>query len=305
MTTAESQPRDDFRTGRRTALAGIVVSATLAVSNVVVGLLAHSTSLVATGVEFAGDVVASGIVLVGMIVAARPPDANHPYGHGRIEMLAGFVVGMIVLAGGVAICYGSLQRIGESHPPPGLAAVAALVFAIAARLVMSVVKFRIGRRIRSASLVADAWNDAVDILSATVALAAISLAMLDPVRFLAADHYGGFAVGIVVVVTGLRIARGTSLELVDTMPDEAAAADIRRVAAAVPGVEAIEKSYARKTGLQFHVDLHIQVDPRLTVTASHAIAGRVRAAVREALPWVADVLVHVEPAPPSAPPRGR
>ncbi len=305
MTTAESQPRDDFRTGRRTALAGIVVSATLAVSNVVVGLLAHSTSLVATGVEFAGDVVASGIVLVGMIVAARPPDANHPYGHGRIETLAGFVVGMIVLAGGVAICYGSLQRIGESHPPPGLAAVAALVFAIAARLVMSVVKFRIGRRIRSASLVADAWNDAVDILSATVALAAISLAMLDPVRFLAADHYGGFAVGIVVVVTGLRIARGTSLELVDTMPDEAAAADIRRVAAAVPGVEAIEKSYARKTGLQFHVDLHIQVDPRLTVTASHAIAGRVRAAVREALPWVADVLVHVEPAPPSAPPRGR
>jgi divalent metal cation (Fe/Co/Zn/Cd) transporter len=80
------------------------------------------------------------------------------------------------------------------------------------------------------------------------------------------------------------------------MPDAAMTDQIRDVALAVPGVSAVDKGFARKTGLRYHVDLHIQVDPSLTVAVSHAIAGRVRAHTREALPWVADVLVHVEPA---------
>ena len=290
-------PEERFRAGRRVAIAGIVVSAFLACTNILVGVLASSTSVLATGLEFAADVLASSIVLAAMIVGARPADANHPYGHGRAETLAGFIVGIIVLGGGVAISYQSLQAIGAVHRAPGMAAVVALLVAIALRAVMSTVKFRVGRRIQSASLVADAWNDTIDILSATAALTAVGLAIYDPARFQAADHYGGFAVGLIVVVTGLRIARDASLELVDTMPEPAMAEEIREVAASVPGVGRVEKVHARKTGLQYHVDLHIEVDPQLTVEASHAIAGHVRAALRSALPWVADVLVHVEPAP--------
>jgi cation diffusion facilitator family transporter len=290
---------DHFRTGRHVAMAGIATSVFLALTNIIVGVLARSTSVLATGIEFAADVLASSIVLAAMIVGARPADANHPYGHGRAETLAGFIVGVIVLAGGAMISYRSLQAIGEAHGPPGPAAVAALVVAIALRAAMSTVKFRVGRRIQSASLVADAWNDSVDILSATAALTAVGLTLYDPTRFLAADHYGGFAVGLIVIVTGIRIARDASLDLVDTMPEPGKAAEIHRVAAAVPGVGRVEKAYARKTGLQYHVDLHIEVDPLLTVEASHAIAGHVRAALRAELPWVADVLVHVEPARPA------
>src|SRR5690242_10174996 len=117
----------NVRTGKRVALAGVAASAILACMNVVVGVLAHSTSVLATGLEFAGDVVASTIVLAGMVVAARPPDQNHPYGHGRVEMLAGFVVGIIVMAGGAGISYHSLQAIGAIHPPPGRGAVEALI----------------------------------------------------------------------------------------------------------------------------------------------------------------------------------
>jgi cation diffusion facilitator family transporter len=289
-------PDDRFRAGRRVSVAGIAVSALLACSNILVGLWANSTSVLATGIEFAADVLASSIVLAGMIVGARPADANHPYGHGRAETLAGFVVGVIVLIGGVGISYRSLLAIGDVHRPPGGAAIAALLVAIGLRALMSTVKFRVGRRIQSASLVADAWNDAIDILSATAALTAVGLTIYDPERFQGADHYGGFAVGLIVVVTGIRIARDASLERVDTMPDPDMADEIHRVAAAVPGVVLVEKVYARKTGLQYHVDLHIEVDPQLTVEASHGIAGHVRAALREGLPWVADVLVHVEPA---------
>lgn len=285
----------DALLGRRIAVVGLVASSILAALNITVGLATESTSTLAAGMEFAGDVLASSVVVLGMIVAARPADINHPYGHGRVETLAAFSVGMILAAGGVAICWTSLRALGEQHPAPSMAAVAALGTAIAVRGVISVFKFRIGRRIRSASLVADAWNDAVDILSATAALIAVALAMYDT-RFLAADHYGGFAVGIIVVVTGLRVLREASLELMDTMPDDANMTAIREAAREVPGVLDVDKSYARKTGFRYHVDLHIEVDPELSVQAAHAIAGQVRSRLRERIGWVADVLVHVEPA---------
>jgi cation diffusion facilitator family transporter len=286
---------DSYHTARRVTRAGIAVSGVLACSNIGIGFLERSTSVVATGFEFAGDVLASSIVLIGMGVAARPADRNHPYGHGRFETLSAFVVGVILAVAGMTICYQSLQEVGARHPPPGASAAAALVGAIVLRGIMSSVKFRVGRRLRSSALVADAWNDAVDILAAFAALIAVALATYDPVRFLAADHYGGFAVGIVVVITGIRVVRDASLELVDTMPDSELTSEILETAKSVAGVEGIDKVFARKSGLQYHVDLHIEVDPTLTVAASHVVAGRVRATLKRRLPWVADVLVHVEP----------
>jgi cation diffusion facilitator family transporter len=274
----------------------------LATSNIVIGLLSNSTSVVATGFEFAGDVLASLVVLIGMGVAARPPDENHPYGHGRFETLSAFGVGVILALAGVMIGYQSLQAVGAKHAPPGLMAAAALVGAIVLRGIMSSVKFRVGRRIRSSALVADAWNDAVDILSALAALVAVALATYDPVRFLAADHYGGFVVGIVVAITGVRVLRDASLELVDTMPEPELTGQVVTIARSVAGVQGVDKVFARKTGLQYHVDLHIEVDPTQTIAASHAIGGHVRATLKDELPWVADVLVHVEPSTHSTPP---
>ena len=268
----------------------------LACSNIIIGFLSNSTSVVATGFEFAGDVLASSIVLIGMGVAARPADENHPYGHGRFETLSAFVVGVILAGAGVLICSQSLQAVGATHPPPGLSAAVALIGAIMLRGIMSSVKFRVGRRLRSSALVADAWNDAVDILSALAALTAVGLASYDPVRFLAADHYGGFVVGIVVVMTGIRVVRDASLELVDTMPPPELTREILKVTRSVAGVQGVDKVFARKTGLQYHIDLHIEVDPKLTVAASHAIAGHVRATLKRQLEWIADVLIHVEPA---------
>jgi len=291
---------DSYRLARGVVLASLGVSGLLSCSNIVIGLLAHSTSVVAIGFEFAGDALASSILFVGIKVAARPADENHPYGHGRFETLSAFVVGVILAAGGGVICYQSLEGIGARHAPPAASAAAALVGAIALRGLMSTVKFRLGHRLRSSALVADAWNDAVDILSALAALTAVGLASYDPGRFLAADHYGGFVVGIVVVITGIRVVRDASLELADTMPPPELTGEILQVARSVAGVRGIDKLLARKTGLQYHIDLHIEVEPQLTVAASHSIAGRVRSTLKRDLPWIADVLVHVEPADGSA-----
>jgi cation diffusion facilitator family transporter len=160
---------------------------------------------------------------------------------------------------------------------------------------MSWMKRRYGRKIRSSALLADAWNDTVDILSGSTALVALGITLYDPVKFVAADHLGGAAVGIIVIFLGVRVVRDTTLQLMDTMPDSAAMDRIRQVGLSVPGALGIEKCYARKTGLQWHVDLHLEVDPAMSVSESHEIATQVRIRIREELDWVADVLVHVEP----------
>jgi cation diffusion facilitator family transporter len=170
-----------------------------------------------------------------------------------------------------------------------------VAISIIVKSALSAVKFGLGRRLGSSALVADAWNDSVDILSGMTAMGALILTLSDPARFLPADHYGGFAVGLFVIYTGIRVTRDTSLELIDTMPSPEVLDAIRREAMTVDDVWAVEKVYARKTGFQYHVDLHLHVDPSMTVASSHEVAGRVRSRIRERLPRVADVLVHVEP----------
>ena len=286
-----------LRTGRNIALAGVAGSALLSALNISIGWVGRSTAVTATGFEFAGDVLASAIVLAGIAAAAKPPDAEHPYGHGRIETLAGLAVGLLLVAGGSGISVRSLDRVGEQHAPPELYTLWALGAAVTIKSLLAAMKFRYGRRLRSVALVADGWNDALDIVSALAAAAALGLTLFDPAHFLDADHYGGFAVGLVVIYTGFRVARDTSLQLIDTMPNKELMEQIRRTALSVPKVRGVEKCFARKTGLQYHVDLHLEVDPEITVRESHEIATQVRIVIKETMEAIADVLVHVEPAP--------
>jgi cation diffusion facilitator family transporter len=281
--------------GRRIAITSMVVSAGLAAAKITVGLQAQSTATVSDGVESAGDVLASGLVLLGLIIAAKPPDSEHPYGHGRLETLSALAVGMMLVATGVLIAFESLHLTHGSSRAPSAYAVWPLLASIAIKSVMSAAKWRYGRRIQSSGLVADAWNDTVDILSGATALIGLGLTLLDPEKFAAADRIGGSAVGVIVVFLGIRVVHDTAMQLMDTMPEPAAMDRIRNAGLHVPGVLGIEKCFARKTGLKWHVDLHLDVDPAMTVYDSHEIATQVREKIRSEVDWVADVLVHVEP----------
>jgi cation diffusion facilitator family transporter len=276
----------------------MIVSGTLALVKIVTGLAGHSTAVVADGLESAGDVFTSGFVLLGLTIAAKPADENHPYGHGRVEILTGLLIGLVLTAGGALISFGALQKLGQPRPLLASYVVWALLASLAAKTALAAFKFQYGRKLQSAALIADAWNDAMDTLSAVAALIAVGLALHDPVRFLDADRYGAFIVGLIVVFTGVRVAYETAMQLMDTMPADRLMNQIRAAAATVPGARGVEKCFARKTGLRYHVDLHLEVDPDLTVRQSHEIAHQVRLRILQTLDWVADVLVHVEPAPP-------
>ncbi len=220
-----------MQTGQRVAAASMLVSGALALVKLIAGIKGHSTSVVADGLESASDVFASGFVLLGLTLAAKPADKDHPYGHGRIEILTGLLIGLGLSAGGALICYGSVERLGH----PEAAAVASyvvwpLVLSLAAKTSLAIFKFRYARRLKSASLMADAWNDMMDTISATAALIAVGLTLADPARFADADSYGGFLVGLIVIGVGVKVAYDTAMQLMDTMPPDAAMAEIRAAA---------------------------------------------------------------------------
>lgn len=283
------------RVGRNVALASIFISAALAAVKILVGLKAHSTAVVSDGIESATDVLAASLVLFGLSMAVKPPDAEHPYGHGRLETLSGMAVGLILVATGALIAYESLQRALRSHAAPAAFAIWPVFASILVKSGMWATKRHWGRKLQSSSLAADAWNDGMDMLSGTVALFGVALEALLPGRFGPADEIAGSVVGLIVIFLGVKIIRDTTYQLMDTMPDPRMLKQIKQVAMTVPGALGIEKCFARKTGLQYHVDLHLEVDPDMTVSASHEIATAVREKIRSDLPWVADVLVHVEP----------
>lgn len=288
-----------FHQARRIAVAGMVISGLLAVMKLLVGWFASSAALRADGFESAADVLASGLVYVGLTIASIPPDDNHPYGHGRVETLTGLLLGFLLLTAGVLIAWHGIAGAAEVVKPPRSYAVWPLGISIVVKCGMMWVKFRHGKLLGSSSLLADAANDAIDMLSGAVALGAILLTLHDPVRFLRADHYGAFAVGLIVIATGIRIIRVASFHLIDTMPEDDFLRKIRAVAMSVDEVRGVEKCRARRTGLRYHVDLHLEVDAGISVREAHEIAGRVRVKIRAELPWVEDVLIHIEPFPGS------
>jgi len=280
--------------GRRIAIISMLVSAALAAAKITIGMHAASTATVSDGIESAGDVLASGLVLLGLIIAAKPPDAEHPYGHGRLETLSALAVGMLLAATGVLIAFESLH-ISHDTARPQAYAVWPLIASIVIKSIMSASKRHYGRKIQSSGLIADAWNDTVDILSGATALLGLGLTLLAPDRFSAADRFGGSAVGVIVIFLGIRVVHDTVVQLMDTMPDPEAMNRIRITGLTVPGVLGIEKCFARKTGLKWHVDMHLEVDPAMSVFQSHEIATQVKEKIRSEVDWVADVLVHVEP----------
>ena len=283
--------------GQRVAIAGMVASAVLSGVKIAAGLTGHSTAVVADGLESAGDVFSSGFVLLGLTLAAKPADEEHPYGHGRIETLTGLLIGLTLTATGALISATSFEHIGQPQLPLAFFVIWPLIASALIKGTLAGFKFHYGRRIGSAALSADAWHDSTDVLSALTALAAVGLTLLDSARFVNADRYGGVLVGLIVIVSGVQVAWDTALQLIDTMPDPRHMNEIRAAAATVPGVRGVEKCFARKTGLRYHVDLHLEVDPEMTVRRSHEIAHNVQLRIKEKLDWVADVLVHVEPVP--------
>ncbi|HME87749.1 MAG TPA: cation diffusion facilitator family transporter [Chthoniobacterales bacterium] len=287
---------NNLQTGARLALIGLVVNIAFAIIKIAGGILGNAYALIADGIESALDVAGSIVVWGGLRFAARPPDATHPYGHGKAEPLTAIFVACIVLIAAIGLAVESAHTMFQPHRAPASFTLLVLLAVVVVKETLFRYVVRFGRSVESVAIEADAWRHRADVLSSIAAFVGISIALIGGEKWRSADNWAAIFVCLVIASIGVRLLRPALYEILDTAPRGEIVILVRRTAAAVPGVVQIDKSFVRKMGLSFYVDLHVQVDGAISVREGHHIAHAVKRAIQESDPRIADVLVHIEPA---------
>ncbi|MEQ1861686.1 MAG: cation diffusion facilitator family transporter [Chthoniobacteraceae bacterium] len=279
-------------TGARFALLGIVVNCVLAAVKITAGVLGHAYALIADGIESLLDIFGSLAIWWGLKVAAEPPDADHPYGHGKAEPLAALIVSFVVLGTALALAVQSVREILIPHHTPKQFTLYVLLGVVVVKELLHRKVLSAGHALDSSAVKTDAWHHRADAITSTAAFIGISIALFT--GWAPADDWAAlFACGF-IAWNGSQLLRSALRDTMDTASPELEES-VRAVATSVPGVAALDICLIRKSGLEYFVDLHVGVNPDLSVRESHRIAHAVRDAIRGALPSVSEVLVHIEP----------
>lgn len=284
-----------YRRGIRAALAGVVVNLVLAVIKLVTGAVGHSYALIADGIESTADILSSLVVAGGMHISALPADEEHPYGHGKAEPLAGVVVSTLLLLAAAWIAWHSISEILVPHHGPAWFTLPVLALVVIIKELLSRQILRIGEDLDSTAVRGDAWHHRSDALTSAAAFVGITVALVGGPGFEPADDWAALAACGVIVFNGVRLLRESVNDLMDTSVDVARIEEIRRLAASVEGVVAIEKCRVRKSGLGLSMDIHVTVDGGATVRHGHEIAHAVKSRLQASDQRIEDVIVHIEP----------
>jgi cation diffusion facilitator family transporter len=279
--------------GMKSTLVGIAMNIVLALGKCVAGVIGHSFALVADGIESCSDVVSSTVVYFGLKVAIKPPDREHPFGHGKAEPIAAIVVCLALAAAAVFIGIESIRNIHEPHALPKPYTLWVLSAVVLIKILLSRYVSSVGADIESNALQSDAWHHLSDAITSGFAFIGICLALW--LKAPAADDWAALCAAPIILFNACRQVRAPFQELLDASPNPAIEARIRGEVSEVPGVIGAEKCFVRKVGFRFYVDLHIVVNGDMSVREGHLLAHRVKAQILEAAPQVAEVLIHVEP----------
>ena len=286
-----------------TAIA-IGVNVALAVIKGVAGFAGRSYALVADAIESLADVFTSLVVMGGLKIASTPPDADHPYGHGKAEPLAAMAVALGLFAAAVLIAVQSVREILTPHHAPAPFTLIVLFLVVVVKETLFRFVLGVGRAVESTAVQADAWHHRSDAITSTAAFIGIAAALIGGKGYESADDWAALLASGIIAANGYRLLKPALREVMDTAPPAAIERHVREAARQVEGVVGLEKCLVRKMGFDYHVDLHVEVDGAISVHRGHEIAHSVKAAIRRANPRVLDVLVHVEPAKEGAPPPG-
>lgn len=260
------------------------------------GIFGHSAAMVADAIHSLSDILSSVIVLIGLKVARKRPDREHPYGHSKAESVAAQIVSVFLVFLGGMIFYSSWKNVLRSDFEAPSYYVLFIAFAsIVIKEGLFQYKYRLGKRIHSSSLVVDAWHHRSDAISSIAVLIGVFLALIGGPKFHIADHIAAMAVALIICYTGVKMLLKTSSELMDQVLTGPPADKIRRLVLGVEGVKSVEKLFVRKSGMDLIIDIHIEVDPTLSVVEGHNIAGKVKAKLMGKMDSLRGVMVHVEP----------
>jgi cation diffusion facilitator family transporter len=281
----------------RVALWGLATNIALAAAKLVAGLVGHSYALVADAIESMADIVGSVVIWAGLKYAGRPADEDHPYGHGRAESLAALAVAGLVFAAGLGIATKAVDEIVTPHHAPEPWTLIVLIVVVIIKSSLAVVARRTARLAGSTAGHVDAGHHNTDALTSLAAFLGISIAVFGGEGFEPADDIAALVASGIIIWNAYKLARPPLDELLDRSPDDIIARALVH-AAEVEGVVNVQKATARKLGAVYLMEMHVRVEPLMTVYDAHALSHRVKDHVRARLPSVRDVLIHIEPSCP-------
>jgi len=286
---------DKVKTAISTSILSIVGNTLLAITKGLIGVFGHSYALIADAIESTTDIFASILVLVGLKYANKPADENHPYGHGKLEPLITFAVVGFLLISATIIFIESIHNIQRPHESPKAFT---LIF-LGAIILFKEISYRFVNRkskeTNSSSLKADAWHHRSDAITSLMAFIGISIGVYMGPGYETADDWAALFASVIIVYNAFMIFRPALGEIMDEHLHDHLLEDIRNISLEVNGALGTEKCLIRKMGMNYYVDLHLIVDANLTVKHGHSIAHQVKDRIKENMPEIMDVLIHVEP----------
>ncbi len=286
---------------RKFLLAGILINLVLALAKIAAGLLGHSNALIADGIESSLDVLSSTMMWGAIKYAERPPDSEHPYGHGKMESLAAVAGSLLLLAAGAALGLHSirqivaLQRSMELGNGPASFTLIVLVVTILLKEGLFRLVWMRAQAIESRALQTEALHHRSDALTSLAALVGISAALIGGPAWAQADAWAAlFSCGL-IIFNGVGMLRASMGEVLDAQAAPELVAEILAAVQAVPGVTSVEKCRVRKSGFMRFADIHVRVPGDRTVREGHDIAHLVKSSLLRGNFHLADVVVHIEP----------
>jgi len=287
---------DEIRAVRVVTFGGMIVNAVIAAVKGYVGIVGRSQALVADAVHSVSDLATDFAVIFGVRFWTAPADDDHPYGHGKVQSLVTLFIGAVLLLVAWELAMDAIASLRGSseQSTPGLLAFWVALVSIVSKEALYRWTHHVAERIRSSALAANAWHHRSDALSSLPVAVAVAVAHFYP-SLGWIDAVGALIVSVFIVHVAWQIVRPALAELIDAGVKEESVA-VMDVARNVPGVHAVHKVRVRRSGGSFQADLHIEVNPILTVREGHAIGHEVKAAILAAGLNVSDALIHVEPA---------
>ncbi|MGV3589648.1 MAG: cation diffusion facilitator family transporter [Adhaeribacter sp.] len=281
--------------GLKSTLVSILVSMGLVIIKGTAGILGNSYALIADAIESASDVFSSLILFAGLRIAAKAPDKDHPYGHGKAEPLAATIIALTMTAAAVLIVVESISNILTPHEIPKTFTLWVLGIVILVKEVLFRFIIKIGEEADSTAVKADAWHHRSDAITSAAAFIGIAVAIIGGKGYEVADDYAALIAAGIIFINAYRVFRPALNEVMDAAPSADIIQEVKLLANDVPGVKGLEKCFVRKMGFELFVDLHVLVDGDLSVREGHDIAHAVKAVILDANPRIYDVLIHVEP----------
>ncbi len=280
----------------RLVLRGIALNAGLAAVKFAGGIFGHTYALIADGAESMIDILSSLLVWAGFRVAARPPDEDHPYGHGKAEPLAALAVAVFIFAIAGWIGWSAIHEILTPHRGPHWATLPLLAGVVVVKMWFSRRMSAASEAVGSTALHVEALHHYSDAITSAAAFIGIAIAVIGGPGWETADDWAALLACAVIAFNGVMMFNKALADVMDTAVSVAFENEIRAVALRVPGVSALDKCRVRKSGLSHLVDIQVRVDGDLTVRAGHDIAHAVKDALLASGPHaVSDVSVHIEP----------